>query len=98
MNRLKVGYAPQVKSSWVNDTLENTRQRSIDAVKTLGVNLVAGPLLATDADAEELASEFRRHDVDVMVIHYLTFSLGSLTSLLAQRVGVPVIFWGRQKK
>ncbi|MBT3374595.1 MAG: L-fucose/L-arabinose isomerase family protein [Lentisphaerae bacterium] len=94
MNQLRVGYAPQAKLSWINDTLEDTRRRSIAALEALGVELVAGPLLTDDADAEDLAAEFRRQDVDVMVVHYLTFSLGSMTPLLAQRVGVPVIFWG----
>lgn len=94
MTRLKVGYAPQVKLSWINDTLEETRRRSIAALEALDVDLVAGPLLTCDADAEELAAEFRRQDVDVMVVHFLTFSLGSMTPLLAQRTGVPIILWG----
>ncbi|MBN2452591.1 MAG: hypothetical protein JXR77_19565, partial [Lentisphaeria bacterium] len=94
MNSLRVGYAPQAKSSWINDTLEDTRRRSIAALEALGVEVVPGPLLTTDSDAAALAAEFRRRDVDVMVVHYLTFSLGSMTPLLAQRVGVPVILWG----
>ena len=94
MSQLKVGYAPQAKQSWINDTLENTRLRSIAALEALGVEVVAGPVLTSDAEAEELAAEFRRQDVDVMVVHFLTFSLGSMTPLLAHRVGVPVILWG----
>ena len=94
MTKLKVGYAPQAKPSWINATLEDTRRRSIAALEALDVEVVAGPLLTSDAEAEQLATEFRRCDIDVMVVHYLTFSLGSMTPLLAQRVGVPVIFWG----
>ncbi len=94
MTPLKVGYAPQAKLSWINDTLEDTRARSIEALEALGVEVVAGPLLTDDSQAEELAAEFRRQQVDVMVVHYITFSLGSMTPLLAQRVGVPIILWG----
>ena len=94
MTRLRVGYAPQAKLSWINDTLEHTRCQAIAALEALDIDLVAGPLLTCDAEAEELAAEFRRQDVDVMVVHYLTFSLGSMTPLLAQRVGVPAILWG----
>ena len=94
MSRLKIGYAPQVKPSWMNDTLEAARKRALAALEALDADVVAGPLLASDADAEKLAAEFRRQDVDLMVIHFLTFSLGSMTPILAQRVGVPVVFWG----
>ena len=59
INRIGVGYAPQVKSSRVNNTLDNTRQRSIDTLNALDVDLVEGPLFASDADTEELASEFQ---------------------------------------
>jgi len=92
--KLKVGYAPQAKLSWINDSLQETRRRSIAALEALGVEVVAGPLLTSDAGAEELAAEFRRQQVDVMVFHYVTFPLGSMTPILAQRVGVPVVLWG----
>lgn len=93
MMPLKVGYAPQAKLSWINPSLEELRKRSIAAIEALGVEVVAGPLLTSDAQAEELAAEFRRQQVDVMIFHYVTFPLGSMTPLLAQRVGVPVILW-----
>jgi len=93
MMSLKVGYAPQAKLSWINPSLEELRRRSIAAIEALGVEVVAGPLLTSDAQAEDLAAEFRRQDVDVMIFHYVTFPLGSMTPLLAQRVGVPVILW-----
>jgi L-fucose isomerase-like protein len=92
--KLKVGYAPQAKLSWINDTLQETRRQAIAALEALGVEVVAGPLLTSDADAVALAAEFRRQEVDVMVFHYVTFPLGSMTPILAQQVGVPVILWG----
>ena len=94
MTQLKVGYAPQAKLSWINDSLEDTRKQSIALLESLDIDLAAAPLLTCDAEAEEFAAECRRQQVDVLIVHYLTFSLGSMTPLLAQRVGVPVILWG----
>lgn len=91
--KLKVGYAPQAKLSWINPTLEESRRKSIAALEALGAEVVAGPLLTSEEGAMELADEFRRQQVDVMVFHYLTFPLGSMTPILAQRVGVPAILW-----
>ncbi|MCA1809509.1 MAG: hypothetical protein LC725_08690 [Lentisphaerae bacterium] len=42
MHKLKVGYLPLVKGSWINDSLEGRRQAALRALADLGVEIIEG--------------------------------------------------------
>lgn len=91
-----VGYVPLAKGSWRDDRLEGIRCQSLQVLKqACGAHeLVGGDrLVTTDAEAMALLDEFEKSGVDVIVFHFITFSLGTIVPLMTERLKVPVVFW-----
>ncbi|MFN2352327.1 MAG: hypothetical protein ABR497_10315, partial [Kiritimatiellia bacterium] len=79
MHKLKVGYLPLVKGSWINDSLEGRRQAALRALADLGVEIVeGGRLVQSETEAAELGRAFAAAQVDVVLAHFITFALGSI--------------------
>jgi L-fucose isomerase-like protein len=95
MLKLKVGYLPLIKGSWVNDKLERQRIASRQALEKLeNIELVdTGKLIQTEAEGAEALELFYEKRVDVVVAHFVTFSLGGIVPGIAARLRVPVLFW-----
>ena len=92
MEKLKVGYLPLVKGSWINDSLESKRENALKALKTLSADIVdSGKLIQSEAEARKCVELFK--DVDCVIAHSVTFSLGAIVPMIARRLKVPVIFW-----
>ena len=91
--KFKIGYLPLSKVNWTNDTLEAARA---DAVKFLG-NLpgveVTAPdhMLSLEDEAIEVLGQWEQNRPDLIVAHFLTFSLGVVPPMFAQRLKVPVL-------
>ncbi|MEN6532666.1 MAG: hypothetical protein ABFD89_03330 [Bryobacteraceae bacterium] len=95
MKKLRVGYACLARLNFDGEYAEQIRQRSIQCLSAMGVELVHGPgLTVTEEDGQELAERFRREGVDLALIQYGTFALGSLLPLMAQRLPIPLVLWG----
>lgn len=94
MAKLKVGYLSLVKGSWINDRLEGQRQKALAALGTLDVELVdCGALLQSEDQGREVLERFDHERVDVILAHFITFSLGMIVPGMAARLNVPVVFW-----
>ncbi len=94
MTSLKVGYLSLVKGTWINARLEAQRQAALSALAGLNVDLVdCGGLIQSEAEADRVGLAFEAAGVDVILAHFLTFSLGSIVPGLAVRLRKPVLFW-----
>ena len=93
--KLKIGYLPLTKQNWTNATLEKARADALAYLKTLpGVEVVGGEkMIETEAEALEVLKDFELQRPDLLVTHFMTFTLGVVPPLFAQRLGVPVVLW-----
>ena len=96
MKPFKIGYLPLSKVNWTNDTLEAARENAMQFLHTLpGVEVLApGRMLTLETEAVELLDRFEKERPDALLVHFMTFSLGVVPPLFAQRLGnIPVILW-----
>lgn len=94
MDKLKVGYLSLVKGSWINDKLEGQRQEALRALAGLDAEVIdCGLLIQSEAEAERVCQKFEEARVDVILAHFITFSLGSIVPGMAVKLRKPVIFW-----
>jgi L-fucose isomerase-like protein len=94
MSKLKVGYLSLVKGSWINDRLEGQRREALKALATLDVDIVdCGLLIQNEVEAESVYRHFEEARVDVILAHFVTFSLGSIVPGMAVKLRKPVVFW-----
>ncbi len=96
MQTFKIGYLPLSKVNWTNDTLEAARENALKFLHTLpGVEVLAPDrMLTLETEAVELLERFEKERPDALLVHFMTFSLGTVPPLFAQRLGnIPVILW-----
>ena len=94
MIKLKVGYLSLVKGSWINDRLEGQRQQTLNELAKLDAEIVdCGLLIQSEVEAEAVYRKFAAAQVDVILAHFITFSLGSIVPGMAVKLRKPVIFW-----
>jgi len=92
--KLKVGYVPLVKKSWLNNSLKATRSRAVAMLEGMDVEVCQLPgLIYEQAQAEKLEEFFLTRRIDCLVFHHVTFSLGSIIPHMACRLHVPAISW-----
>lgn len=94
MNKLKVGYLSLVKGSWINDSLEGQRTDALRQLQSLDANIIdCGTLIQSETQAEEACEKFAAENVDVIIAHFITFSLGSIVPGIAAKLRKPILFW-----
>ena len=93
----KIGYLPLSKVNWTNDTLEAARANALAFLKTLPGVEVVGPdhMLALESEALEVLDQWEKDRPDLIVAHFLTFSLGVVPPLFAQRLKTPILLWSQ---
>ncbi len=95
MDKLRVGYTCCARLSFDGDFARQIFERSLKSLSQMDVELIHGAeLTVTEEDAEALAEQFRTQNVDVLVVQYGTFALGTLIPILADRLSVPIVLWG----
>ncbi|KKR04713.1 MAG: hypothetical protein UT30_C0004G0026 [Candidatus Uhrbacteria bacterium GW2011_GWF2_39_13] len=95
MKKIKAAYLSLVKGSWITDLLEKRRKTSLKALETLdNVEIIdCGQLVQNEAEAEKICRKFEDEKVDVIIAHYITFSLGGIVPGMAAKLRKPVLFW-----
>ena len=99
-NTFKIGYLPLSKVNWTNDTLEAARANAIAFLKTLpGVEVMAPDhMLTLEDEAVELLGQWEKDRPDMLITHFMTFSLGVVPPMFAQRLGnIPVVLWSMKE-
>lgn len=95
MEKLRVGYACLARLSFDGAYAKAIFQQSLQGLAKMDVTIVHGPdLTVTEEDAEALVEQFTRERVDVVLVQYGTFALGTLIPILAERLRLPIILWG----
>ena len=91
----KIGYLPLSKVNWTNDTLEAARANALAFLKQLpGVEVIGGEkMLTLEDEAVAQLEEFEKNRPDLLITHFMTFSLGVVPPMFAQRLNVPIILW-----
>ena len=97
--KFKIGYLPLSKVNWTNETLEAARENALKFLKSLPGVEVVGPdhMLSLEGEAIELLDQFEQDRPDLLITHFLTFSLGVVPPMFAQRLKVPVVLWSMKE-
>ncbi|MBR2373909.1 MAG: hypothetical protein IKA87_06725 [Lentisphaeria bacterium] len=99
MKKFKIGYIPLTKVNWTNETLEAARKNAKEYLQSLpGVEVIGGNSMI---DLEDRAIKelefFEQEKPDMIVAHFLTFALGVVVPMFAQRLKVPVVLWSMKE-
>jgi L-fucose isomerase-like protein len=97
--KFKICYLPLSKVNWTNDTLEAARSNAVAFLKSLpGVEVIGGDkMLTLEDEAVEQLAEIEKMQPDLIITHFMTFSLGVVPPLYAQRLNVPVVLWSMKE-
>lgn len=99
MKKFKIGYLPLTKVNWTNEALEAARKSAKAYLQSLpGVEVIGGDSMI---DLEDRALKeldfFESEQPDLIVAHFMTFSLGVVVPMFAQRLKVPVVLWSMKE-
>ncbi len=97
--QFKIGYLPLTKANWTNETLEAARAEAKRYLQSLpGVEVIGGDrMLDFEDKAIQELEYFEAERPDMIVAHFLTFSLGVVVPMFAQRLKVPVVLWSMKE-
>ena len=98
--KFRIGYLPVSKVNWTNPTLEAARENAIAFLKTLPDVEVLAPerMLTLEGEAMELLDRWEEGKrPDLLIAHFLTFSLGEVPPRFAQRLKVPIVLWSMKE-
>ena len=90
---------PLSKVNWTNDTLEAARANAVAFLKSLpGVEVIGGDrMLTLEDEAVGQLEEIEKAQPDLIITHFMTFSLGVVPPMYAQRLNVPVVLWSMKE-
>ena len=90
---------PLSKVNWTNDTLEAARANAVAFLKSLpGVEVIGGDrMLTLEDEAVGQLDEIEKAQPDLIITHFMTFSLGVVPPMYAQRLNVPVVLWSMKE-
>jgi L-fucose isomerase-like protein len=93
--KLKIAYVPCAKASWLDKRVYDIQEQSLEILKGIpDVEIIyPGFILVTEEDAHKADKIFESHRVDVLLIHFITFSLGTIVPVLTNSREIPVILW-----
>ncbi len=95
MDKLRVGYACCARLSFDGDYARQLFRESLESLSRMDVELIhEQDLTVTEEDAEALADRFHDQRVDVVLVQYGTFALGTLMPIFADRLAAPILLWG----
>lgn len=97
--KFKICYMPLSKVNWTNDTLEAARANAVAFLKSLpGVEVIGGDrMLTLEDEAVGQLEEIEKAQPDLIITHFMTFSLGVVPPMYAQRLNVPVVLWSMKE-
>lgn len=97
--KFRIGYLPLTKANWTNEALEAARDEARKYLQGLpGVEVIGGDCMIDleDKAIREL-ERFEQERPDMIVAHFMTFSLGVVVPMFAQRLNVPVVLWSMKE-
>lgn len=99
MKTIRIGYMGLSKASWKTPKIMALMQDTIASLSTLPVKIIhAKDLTMTEADALAIADDFKKNDVDAIIMHMASFPVGAIIPAIAKRFDVPVILFANPEK
>lgn len=95
MKKIKVGFLPLTKVNWTNEAMQKQREAALDMLNKIpNVEVIGGQdMIETEPQALEILETFEKERPDMIVALFATFALGTIVSLFAKRLNVPVVLW-----
>lgn len=95
MKKLKLGFLPLTKASWMTPALDEIRTGALNELNKLdGCEIVGGgAMIAFEPELMAATELFKEKQVDAVVCFFATFSLGTLVPLIANELKLPVVLW-----
>lgn len=93
--KIKIGFLPLTKVNWTNEAMQKQRRDALEMLRKIdGVEIVGGEdMIETEPQALEILEQFEKNRPDMIVALFATFALGTIVSLFAKRLKVPVVLW-----
>jgi L-fucose isomerase-like protein len=101
MKIVKIGYVALSKASWITPKIEAIAAETKKALSTFNAVEVICPenLVSTETEAEKAANKLRKAEVDLLVMHFVSFPVGALIPCIANRSGnIPVVLLSNPEK
>lgn len=97
--KFRIGYLPLTKANWTNETLEAAREDARKYLQSLpGVEVIGGEhMIDLEDKAVRELERFEQERPDMIVAQFMTFSLGVVVPMFAQRLNVPVVLWSMKE-
>ncbi|MFA6815788.1 MAG: hypothetical protein WCS73_05785 [Lentisphaeria bacterium] len=99
VNNFKIGYLPLTKANWTNKALESARRDTKAYLEQIpGVEVIGGDqMLDLEEKAVKELEYFEKERPNLIIAHFMTFSLGVVVPMFVQRLGVPVVLWSMKE-
>ena len=93
--KIKIGFLPLTTVNWTNEAMPKQRRDALEMLRKIdGVEIVGGEdMIETEPQAREILERFEKERPDMIVALFATFALGTIVSLFATRLTVPVVLW-----
>ncbi len=93
--KIKIGFLPLTKVNWTNEAMQKQRRDALAMLSGIdNAEIVGGDeMIDVEPKAMEVLEQFEKSRPDMIVALFATFSLGTIVSLFAKRLNVPVVLW-----
>ena len=93
--KIKIGFLPLTKVNWTNEAMQKQRRDALAMLQRIdGAEIVGGDeMIDVEPKAVEVLEQFEKSRPDMIVALFATFSLGTIVSLFAKRLNIPVVLW-----
>ena len=93
--KIRIGFLPLTKVNWTNEAMQKQRRDAIEMLSKIpNVEIVGGEdMIETEEQSLKILERFEKDRPDMLVALFTTFALGTIVSLFAKRLKVPVVLW-----
>ena len=98
MKNLKLGYLAISKASWMTPKIEAIAAETFTNLQTLDAEIIYHGVTTTEAEGIERAEAMKAAGVDAVVMHFVTFPVGTIVPAVAQRLDVPFLLLANPEK
>ena len=92
--KTRLGYAPLSQPYYSEEWAHKIHTQSVAALRSSNaIQLYSAEMIATEEDARKAAKQFKKEDVDVLLMQSINCDLGIPATVLGQQCQVPSLVW-----
>lgn len=93
MKNIKVGYISLARTSFDMELSEGYRSKALTLLKEINkINIIdPGQLITSETEVGKATEMFKDKQIDLLLVHFCSFTLGTLTPYLAVNLNVPIL-------